>query len=185
MDFTEKIFFPPPCFYRLGFNFNFYNLPNIRVSSYIFIMKSLVYYPYEESTKFTRSCPIENRISRFDSRKLIELRYPLSLSNRIFFPPRSKSENELIWFLSNFLCIFFFLSTVQKEGGTQLKLQINYSNMQALFKPMRWVQFTISTFLFWFKKGTIVSTIDSRKIKNLALSRRSKLLQVIYLPPLK
>lgn len=112
-------------------------------------------------------------------------RVPLSLSNRIFFPPRSKSENELIWFLSNLLCIFFFLSTVQKEGGTQLKLQINYSNMQALFKPMRWVQFTISTFLFWFKKGTIVSTIYSRKIKNLALSRRSKLLQVIYLPPLK
>lgn len=35
-----------------------------------------------------------------------------------------------------------FLVSVQKEGGTQLKLIIDYPNdIHALFKPMRWVWF--------------------------------------------
>lgn len=121
MDFTEKVFFPPPCFYQLGFNFgfNFYNLPNIRACLlYVFALrycffKLLVYYPLRGEYKISRD---RARLSRFDSIR----------ENR----RTNRSDLYPIFF-------FFFLSTVQKEGGTQLKLQINYSNMQALFKPMR------------------------------------------------
>lgn len=36
------------------------------------------------------------------------------------------------------MCKMYFLFSVQKEGGTQLKLIIEYQNdVHALFKPMR------------------------------------------------
>lgn len=97
MDFTEKVFFPPPCFYQLGFNFgfNFYNLPNIRACLlYVFALrycffKLLVYYPLRGEYKISRD---RARLSRFDSRK---------------------SENEPIWSLSN---LFFFSFHSSKRG---------------------------------------------------------------------
>lgn len=74
MDFTEKVFFPPPCFYQLGFNFgfNFYNLPNIRACLlYVFALrycffKLLVYYPLRGEYKISRD---RARLSRFDSNR--------------------------------------------------------------------------------------------------------------------
>lgn len=75
MDFTEEIFFPPPCFYQLRFNFNnFYNPPYVLT----LIMKLLVYLLFhgENSTKFARSCSIENRISRFEKIVIELLRHP-------------------------------------------------------------------------------------------------------------
>lgn len=98
MDFTEKVFFPPPCFYQLGFNFgfNFYNLPNIRACLlYVFALrycffKLLVYYPLRGEYKISRD---RARLSRFDSRK---------------------SENEPIWSLSN---LFFFFSFHSSKRG--------------------------------------------------------------------
>ncbi|XP_076545435.1 extracellular serine/threonine protein CG31145 [Osmia lignaria lignaria] len=60
-------------------------------------------------------------------------KFHLKISRTELYPTSSKYVDQLLHELATEPIIH----VVQKEGGTQLKLQINYSNMQALFKPMR------------------------------------------------
>ncbi|XP_076292908.1 extracellular serine/threonine protein CG31145 [Lasioglossum baleicum] len=60
-------------------------------------------------------------------------RFHLQISRTELYPVNSKYVDQLLWEISNKPIVH----VVQKEGGTQLKLEINYSYMQALFKPMR------------------------------------------------
>ncbi|XP_012152616.1 extracellular serine/threonine protein CG31145 [Megachile rotundata] len=60
-------------------------------------------------------------------------KFHLKISRTELYPANSKYVDQLLHELATEPIVH----VVQKEGGTQLKLQINYSNMQALFKPMR------------------------------------------------
>ncbi|XP_017888126.1 extracellular serine/threonine protein CG31145 [Ceratina calcarata] len=60
-------------------------------------------------------------------------KFHLQISRTELYPEDSKYVDQLLYEMSTKP----ILHVVQKEGGTQLKLQLNYSNMQALFKPMR------------------------------------------------
>lgn len=60
-------------------------------------------------------------------------KFHLKISRTELYPANSKYVDQLLHELATEPIVH----VVQKEGGTQLKLQISYSNMQALFKPMR------------------------------------------------
>lgn len=60
-------------------------------------------------------------------------KFHLQISRTELYPVDSKYVDQLLHEIATKPIVH----VVQKEGGTQLKLQINYSNMQALFKPMR------------------------------------------------
>ena len=55
------------------------------------------------------------------------------ISRTELYPADSKYVDQLLYEITTKP----ILHVVQKEGGTQLKLEIDYSHMQALFKPMR------------------------------------------------
>ncbi|XP_078035744.1 extracellular serine/threonine protein CG31145 [Augochlora pura] len=60
-------------------------------------------------------------------------RFHLQISRTELYPVDSKYVDPLLREIATRPIVH----VVQKEGGTQLKLEINYSYMQALFKPMR------------------------------------------------
>lgn len=52
--------------------------------------------------------------------------------------PNNKSDNAVLFLLTSLFFCFSYIFAEQKEGGTQLKLIIDYgNNFEALFKPMR------------------------------------------------